>query len=399
MRFDTVMDFRRISQDQREKLYMEVWKEKLPIVAQKYGVCDSTLRKHCRNLWIPLPSAGYWAKIQAGENIEPIKLPEVRGELKKYVYNYVIKYKTDIEEITDEELINGPELNLLRTETIDAIKKVMSNISVGKQLKNPNKLILEHKEESAYRKKRDKELKGARINSDYYRLIKDKHRDNSAMLAINVSDENIHRAYMIIDTIIKTLEELEGYTTNQIEGGKDTSCFVIMQSNFYFELKEENDKLVLSMTARDWFSKVNKYNLNFKDSSNSVLEDKIDEIIYKMFVAANKLMCESELEDRKWKRELETIKREEELEKKRQQELENLNLLEKLADNWEKAEKIRKFIVAVESKLKEESNENKKENYRKFILWAVERAEFVDPLIADNKQVNDLINYVVTKDI
>ena len=42
MRFDTVMDFRRISQDQREKLYMEVWKEKLPIVAQKYGVCDST---------------------------------------------------------------------------------------------------------------------------------------------------------------------------------------------------------------------------------------------------------------------------------------------------------------------------------------------------------------------
>lgn len=67
MRFNSFMDFRRVSQDQREKLYMEVWKEKLPIVAQRYGISDATLRKHCKNLWIPLPGAGHWAKIQAGK--------------------------------------------------------------------------------------------------------------------------------------------------------------------------------------------------------------------------------------------------------------------------------------------------------------------------------------------
>lgn len=399
MRFNGFMDFRRVSQEQREKLYMEVWKEKLPIVAQRYGISDATLRKHCKKLWIPLPGVGYWAKIQSGKNIEPIKLPEVRGELKKYVYNYVIKYKTDIEEITDEELINGPELNLLRTETIDAIKKVISNISVGKQLRNPDKLILEHREESAYRKKRDKELNGAKVNSDYYRLIKSKHRDNNAMLAINVSDKNIHRAYIIIDTIIKALIELEGYTINRIDGDRDISCFVIMQSHFYFELKEEKEKLVLSMIARDWFKETSEYKLNFKDDAHGVLEDKIDEIIYKMFVTANKLMCECKIRDREWKREMEAKERERELEKKRQKELENLKLLEDLANKWEQAEKIRKFIVEVECKFKKECNENKKEEYRKFIVWATKRVEWLDPLIADSKQFNDVINYVLTQDI
>lgn len=259
-------------------------------------------------------------------------------------------------------------------------------------MRNPDKLILEHKEESAYRKKRDKELKGAKVNSDYYRLIKSKHRDNNAILAINVADENIHRAYIIIDTIIKALIELEGYTTNEIDGDNDISCFVIMQSYFYFELKEEREKLVLSMVARDWFKEASEYKLNFEDNGNSVLEDKIDEIIYKMFVTANKLMCECKIRERKWKREMEARERERELEKKRHKELENFKLLEEIANKWEQAEKIRKFIVAVENKVKEECNENKKVHYRKFLVWATKRMEWVHPLIADNKQFSDMIN-------
>ncbi len=49
----------------REKLYEEVWAEPLRAVAPRYGVSDVMLGKVCRELLIPLPGRGYWAKVRA----------------------------------------------------------------------------------------------------------------------------------------------------------------------------------------------------------------------------------------------------------------------------------------------------------------------------------------------
>ncbi len=50
----------------RKKLYDEVWSEPTQKVAARYGISDVALSKVCRQLNIPKPPRGYWAKKSAG---------------------------------------------------------------------------------------------------------------------------------------------------------------------------------------------------------------------------------------------------------------------------------------------------------------------------------------------
>jgi hypothetical protein len=61
----------------REKLYKEVWAEPTQKVAARYGVSDVALAKACRQLQIPKPPRGYWAKKAARQPVprQPKLLP------------------------------------------------------------------------------------------------------------------------------------------------------------------------------------------------------------------------------------------------------------------------------------------------------------------------------------
>ena len=52
MRVNSV-DFKFVSQDQREALYDEIWTDPVITVAKRYGISDNSLRKHCKRLGIP----------------------------------------------------------------------------------------------------------------------------------------------------------------------------------------------------------------------------------------------------------------------------------------------------------------------------------------------------------
>jgi hypothetical protein len=54
---------------ERGKLYKEVWKEPVLVVAKRYGVSGVALAKACKKLAVPLPSRGYWAKVRAGRSM------------------------------------------------------------------------------------------------------------------------------------------------------------------------------------------------------------------------------------------------------------------------------------------------------------------------------------------
>jgi hypothetical protein len=56
---------------EREKLYKEVWKESVLVVADRYGVSNVALAKACRKLVVPLPPRGYWARVRAGRKAPP----------------------------------------------------------------------------------------------------------------------------------------------------------------------------------------------------------------------------------------------------------------------------------------------------------------------------------------
>lgn len=44
-------------------------------VAQKLGLSDNGLRKHCAKAFVPLPPQGYWNKLSAGHKVKTTPLP------------------------------------------------------------------------------------------------------------------------------------------------------------------------------------------------------------------------------------------------------------------------------------------------------------------------------------
>lgn len=60
----------------REKLYEEVWAEAMIKVAAQYGVSGSFLARVCRDLNVPCPPRGYWARLRAGYSVSRPELPK-----------------------------------------------------------------------------------------------------------------------------------------------------------------------------------------------------------------------------------------------------------------------------------------------------------------------------------
>jgi ankyrin repeat protein len=57
------------AQYDRERLYDEVWSEPTQKVARTYGISDVALSRVCKQLHIPKPPRGYWAKREAGKPV------------------------------------------------------------------------------------------------------------------------------------------------------------------------------------------------------------------------------------------------------------------------------------------------------------------------------------------
>jgi len=62
----------------RKKLYEQVWSEPVLKVAKGYGVSEVWLGKICRQLNVPVPPRGYWARVRAGGKMKKPLLPKLR---------------------------------------------------------------------------------------------------------------------------------------------------------------------------------------------------------------------------------------------------------------------------------------------------------------------------------
>ncbi len=404
------INFRYVSQQEREKLYKEVWDAPLTTVAKRYDMSDNGLRKHLKRLGIPLPRAGYWAKIKAGQKIDKPGLPPVQGDLKKYVHGYIIKYKSGIEQLSDEELMNSGELSLLTDDTTFFIKETCSQLQVKSQLRKPGSLIAGHMEESKYRKKRDEALQRAKFNTNYFNLVKSEHRDNEAMLPIAVSDANLKRAYRILDTVIKTLDNMEGRTRVSLDMDKDIAYFILMHTYFYFEMKEVKSKrqkftdeekslpiIVLSLRASYLFHGGTQQTLEYSDSKIEPLENQVGNIILEMFQTANRLCIKDILDRREEERKKAERERQQKLEQMRRGELDEIKILNQAALDWEKVRRIRSFADDMELKIQTLNNDHKKEQLQKWLAWARDKADWLDPLTVKDDGLLGVSEYILFK--
>lgn len=70
----------------RKELYNLVWSKPLTHIAKEYGFSDNGIRKICIKNNIPLPKAGYWAKIKRNKKVKKERLlqlsnnPEIKLE-------------------------------------------------------------------------------------------------------------------------------------------------------------------------------------------------------------------------------------------------------------------------------------------------------------------------------
>ncbi|WP_319403934.1 hypothetical protein [uncultured Anaeromusa sp.] len=328
-------------------------------------------------------------------------LPAVSGELKRYIRNYVIKYREGIESFTDNELANAEELNLLQEETKSFIREKCAQATVKSQLRNPHKYIIEHKEETIYRKKRDRALKRASFSPSYYSKVKSEYRENNPILPLSVSDVNINRAYRLMDAIITTLDDMEAYTTLRKDSSKDIGAFHIMHASFQITVNEQTRKtknkdnkehvpeLILTLIPESWFgfSKKTQPAMIYQDHDNEPMEVQVGKIIYDMFVVANKLQVMDELEKREERRKEEERERQRRLKKMREGELEEVKLLTQASKDWAKAQKIRSFADSMECKITELDDQEKQEKLRKWLKWARDKADWLDPLTAKSDEL------------
>jgi len=63
----------------REMLYEQVWKEPISKLAVTYRVSGTYIARICRELKVPTPGRGYWAKLSAGKNPPKEALPKYRA--------------------------------------------------------------------------------------------------------------------------------------------------------------------------------------------------------------------------------------------------------------------------------------------------------------------------------
>ena len=390
------MDFRWITAEQRKELYNEVWTDPVTTVAKRYGMSDHGLRKHLKKLDIPLPPPDYWARITAGQKVARPALPKITGELKQYVRHYAIKYKPGFEELSDDELRSGEELSLLTNETKEFIKAECAKVQVPSQLRNPHKLIIDHEKETLYRKYPDKRERD-KTKTAYSVHLNGRQDCVNAMLPIHVSPQNIKRAYRIINTVARALEEMESFVSVSYDfhPNRDIGSFSVMHISFSFELTEvtkrhgegQSGTFSLSLTPESWYRHETGARMDYKDLKDKPLEMQLGKMIYDMFVVANQFRCLDILHEREYQRQEEERKRQERLAQMRKGELAEIKLLEQAAGDWDQAEKIRRFADTVEQKVAGVTDADKKEKLMQWLKWARNKADWLDPLTAKEDEL------------
>lgn len=134
----------------REKLYEEVWAEPITKVAKRYKVSDSYLVRVLKNLNIPRPYRGYWAKLAAGATSERPQLPAARpGEAITWARDGHVHFSTatviEVNKYTPTKPIRTkayrPSMHALVREAREHFKNVRDSSSL--YLKPYKKLVVD----------------------------------------------------------------------------------------------------------------------------------------------------------------------------------------------------------------------------------------------------------------
>lgn len=357
----------------REELYNLVWENPLSKLAKKYNLSDNGLRKVCKKLDIPLPKNGYWQKIQFNKKVIKEKLP-LNNTVEASI---TLKFRKN-----SETVINGEvnELNQLTKELKNTLK---DTIIFPEKLTKPNQLIIDAKNDLKDKK------------PSLYHNMNGLVNTSPGIIDIAVTPHNIKRALLFMDIFIKAIQN-RGHKIII----KDGTRVIINNIELRIDLREKLKRKIIKGTH--WDSTVlepsNILSLRldiypikeWTDTDSSKIEDKIPSIIAKLELQAIQEKQQA-IEREIWNKEYERKRKiEEDFEAKRNFELKEFKGLFQKANRWHQAEILRKYILEVEKKAKE--NNSLTEEVIKWLEWANNKVEWYDPFTEKEDETFEKVN-------
>ena len=366
---------------ERDKLYEEIWAEPVTKVAVRYGISDVALRKICKQLGVPLPPVGYWAKLAAGKQPRIPPLPKSAGPSEIVRQRYVSDEPAEADPdhlVARREFEARPENRIAVAETVHAFHPLVTTTEralTGRKARAPTDLITAAKR----------------------------------CLDVVVSEASLPRALRIMDALVKALDA-RGMPIQIVEiEGKRQSCITLQGEQLAIRLAEGTVRTEREMTAKEiqykkqygdvylperYFHRATgllKLGVvaSYGDLRNVVADGKhrriehcLNEFIVKLETEAVRRKRHAEYLERQHRAWEEQARRHAEHEARREKEIERLKALQADARNWKRAEDIRCYIAAAELKaIQERGAIDADSELGLWIAWARHKADWIDPLI------------------
>lgn len=375
----------------RNLLYEQVWAEPVQTVAKSYGVSGVYLARVCRQLSVPLPPRGYWAKVRAGKSPRRARLPKLKKDEKETlaVWRRSAPKRADVD--------SGAKLEL------------PADVVVADELVEPHKLVAR----TAKRLTRAKPSNGTVAGRPL------------GLLDVTVGPDSLDRAMRIYDALLKGMEaiglrveitgpsefkrdELARHLTEHLDQVTRTCCNDEWITLALWEevRRSEDPKPEVKPRRTSWgdvytpwqpttythtptgtlalqMTNVSGLGLRtmWRDGKHQRLEDCVAPFIAHLGVAAQALKADrTEKERKRQEAEAERKRREEVLEQRRAAE-ERLDRLKREAAAWRDANQLRDYAKEALARLDEAESPGDDEQVRRFELtWLLSYADRLDPL-------------------
>ena len=376
----------------RKQLYDLVWSEPMLRLATRYGISNVGLAKICRKHDIPRPPRGYWAKKEFGKAPPQIKLPNPSREC-----NILLR---DPEEcrITSPVLQDAVEQRKAEEEKPEA------KIEVAESLRGSHSLVSQA----------NQELQVAETD-DNHLIIPPK----GTPLDIRTSKTSLRRALLIIDALLKALEQ-RGYDVapgpavqilnvrvrfniseaidTQREQPKDHDLdgyYEFGHSRFNTK-RVPSGRLTLHITDADayWANGCRK---SWRDSEKQRIEDRLNKFVTGLvsFAARKKEhdaeeQRQAEQERQEQRRREEEAKRRAEKRKLIQAEQQRVDSLMQQTKSWRASQNLRGYIEArKQAHLSAHGEIEPEGDFVRWLTWATQQADRLDPLTESPPSILD----------
>ena len=364
----------------REELYRKVWEQPLLKIAKEYGVSAVALGKTCKKLSVPVPGRGHWAKL--AHRHKSVKQPPLpRLDKVPVIYRSpVVQRKPTMSDPNDSEFA--------------AINQLLSSGALNPPLLDstarPHPLI-----------RHTASLLRSRSRKDEHGILLPREQDG---LDVKVSERTLERALQVMWQVIAALER-QGFSVEVSEG---RTVALINGERVSFVIEEPVRKVVTKrprvpnptdrwdydeevthepvgqLTLLIQVSTWGKYEqrTRWSDAKIQRIESVVGDFVAGLMRTAVALRRQAEEQKQ---RELEERKRAEEavqLRKDIQEEEKKLEQFNKWVEDWERAERLRRFIAIYAEKSSSWSSEKQSE-HKAWIEWAQKQADRLDPFVAE----------------